>query len=169
MTRGGARGRRIWDRSLEPLKPSCLLFISQLMNSVPRGTFRLERATSATAPWCSSSARSRASPYLQWYGKGGHGWTGHPRLVHKGRAEGEHPKHDDPYPHWGHSAFVGAVMVRGRICQQYSSILHGYWGSRELAGRAACGHPGTLLPHVPHTSAIDHPQSSQTVCPPRRG
>ena len=119
--------QRIWDRSVGPLKPSCLLFIPQLMNAVPRGTSRLERATSATAPWCSSSARSRASPYLRWYGKGGHDWTGHPRSIHKGRAEGGHPKHDDPYPHWGHSAFV-------RLCggQELS-----WWGGRYASNMPA--------------------------------
>lgn len=36
--------------------------------------------------------------------------------------------------------------------------------SGKLAGRAASGHPSTLLPCSP--SVVDHPQSSQTVRPP---
>lgn len=50
-------------------------------------------------------------PPMVWEGRAQ--LTGHPRSIHKGRAEGEHPKHDDPYPHWGHSAFVGLCGGQG--------------------------------------------------------
>lgn len=64
--RGGLRAEA-WN----PLKPFLPSFRPQLMTTLPRGTSHLERATSAMAPWCSSSARSQASHCLRWYGKGG--------------------------------------------------------------------------------------------------